>query len=266
MIRAVNNTILVRPDYSVQRRMSHLASDGETIETKQFGTVKVGRTVTYTNTPGENRMAWGTVESVGPGAAWMQGKYRLDRTLRAGDVIGFDCSQYQNWRDGDSELMVLTVDAALCRFNPDMAAPEALGVYIGTVPDEAAARRFVLGKAGQSAGFVLTNDTAKGEIRISDNPHSKIRFSAERVTSVGGGGMTIGEAGQQALGDTRAYATTSVDGKAVSIRTRVPIEIKPDPEAVGMLAVFNNTMSVDCLVQGVRWRFTNYDRVRCLAG
>jgi co-chaperonin GroES (HSP10) len=267
MIRATNNTILGVPNYEVQRRMSHLASAGaEEIHTKQFGVVRVGRTSTYENKPGQNKMAWGSVVSVGPGAAWMNGKYRLDRILKPGDVIGFDTSQYTDWKDGDTRLMMLPVDAALCLFNPGMAAPQALGVYFASVPDEAAARRFVLGKAGQGAGFILTNDTAKGEIRVTDNPHSKVRFSAERVTSVGAGGMSIGDAGQQALGDTRAYTTISVDGGIKKIRVREPIEIIPEPEAVGMMAVFNNTMSVDCLVQGTRYRFSCWDRVRCLAG
>lgn len=265
MIRATNNSIICRPNYEVQRRMSRFGCDGETIETKEFGAVKVGSTVTYTNKPGENKMAWGSVLSVGPGAAWMKDRYRLDRILRPGDVIGFDASQYVNWQDDGENLMMLPVDAALCRFNPGSELPEPLGVYIMTVPDEDATRRFVLGKRGQDAGFVLTNDTKKGEIRITDNAHSKVRYSAERVVAVGGGGMSIGEGGQQAIGDTRAYTTVSVDGGVKRIRVREPIEIVPDPAAVGMVAVFLNTMSVDTPINGVRVRFTNFDRVKCLA-
>lgn len=264
-LRATNNTIIGRPCFEVQRRLSRFGCDGETIETKEFGTVKVGSTVTYENKPGQNKMAWCSVLSVGPGAAWMKDRYRLDRILRPGDVIGFDASQFTNWQDDGENLMMLPVDAALCRFNPGSELPEPLGIYIMTVPDEDATRRFVLGKRGQAAGFILTNDTAKGEIRITDNVHSKVRYSAERVVAVGGGGMSIGEGGQQALGDTRAYTTVSADGGIKRIRTREPIEVIPEPSAVGMVAVFSNTMSVDCYVNGVRCRFTNWDRVKGLA-
>jgi hypothetical protein len=245
--------------------MSSLASAGETIETKEFGTVKVGSTVTYTNRPGENRFAWGTVRDVGPGAAWMKDRYRLDRILRAGDVIGFDQSQYVDWHDNDERLMILPVDAALCRLNPGDAAPTPLGVYFMSVPDDDATRRFTLGKKAMAAGFILTNDRAKGEITVTDNPNSKVRYSAERVVAVGGGGMSIGDAGQQALGDTRAYCTTTADGKIVRVRVKSPIEVIPDPYAVGKLAVFGNTMSVDAWVNGTRFKFTNWDRVRALA-
>src|SRR5688572_20629918 len=172
-LRATNNTVFCRPDFAVQKRLSRWASDGEEIATEHFGTVKVGSTVTYSNVPGTNKMAWGEVQSVGPGAAWMRGKYPLDRILRPGDVIGFDAAQYQNWRDGDEKLMILPVDAALCRFNPDDEAPQPLGIYFASVPDEASTRRFTLGKKAQAAGFILTNDVRAGEIRITDNPHSK---------------------------------------------------------------------------------------------
>jgi hypothetical protein len=264
-LRATNNSIICRPNYEVQRRMSPMASDGEEIKTEHFGTVKFGRTVEYTNTPGANKMAWGSVIDVGKGAAWMKDRYCLDRILRKGDVIGFDASQYTNWRDGDESLMMLPVDAALCCFNPGDEMPQALGVYIMTVPDEGATRRFVLGKASQERGFVLTNDTKRGEIRISDNPHSKIRYSAERVVSVGSGGMSIGEGGQQALGDTRAYSTIAINGEIKRIRTREPVEIVPDAEAVGLTAVFSNVMSSDAWIKGQRCRFTSWDRVKALA-
>jgi hypothetical protein len=35
--------------------------------------------------------------------------------------------------------------------------------------------------------------------------------------------------------------------------------------AVGGIAVFGNTMSSDCSIHGVRYRFTNWDRVRAWA-
>lgn len=264
-LKAKNNSVLCVPNYEVQERLSRFASNGGEVNTKEFGVVKFGRTVEYTNVAGQNRMAFGTVQSVGRGAAWMKDKYRLDRILREGDVIGFDASQYTNWDEHGSPLMMLPVDAVLCRFNPGQAHPEAIGVYIMTKPDEEAARRFVLGKKTAESGFVLTNDAKKGEIRISDNPHSKIRYSAERVVSVGGGGMSIGEAGQQALGDTRAYMSVSVDGGIKRIRAKEPIEIVPDPECVGHVAVFLNTMSTDCYVNETRFRFTNFDRVKALA-
>lgn len=264
-IRATNNTIVGTPCFEVQRRLSRLGCDGEAIETKEFGTVRVGSTVTYTNVPGTNKMAWLTVSSVGPGAAWMAGKYRLDRWLKAGDVIGFDASQYVDVSRDGAQLMLLPVDAALCRFNPSDEMPVPLGVYFMSVPDEAAARRFAMGKKLQATGFVLTNDARAGEIRITDNPNSKVRYSVERVVGVGGGGMTLGQGGQQALGDTRAYCTVTADGKVVRIRTREPVEIVPEPEAVGMVAVFGNAMSVSVNVHGARVSFTNWDRVRILA-
>src|ERR1044071_3521381 len=232
MLRATNNSIIGAPNYEVQRRMSRWASDGEEIATKEFGTVKFGRTAEYTNRPGENKMAWCTVQSVGPGAAWMKDRSRIDPIIRRGDVIGFDASQYVNWQDGGCNLMMLPVDAALCRFNVTDEVPVPLGVYFTSVEDADAGRRFTLGKASQERGFILTNDRAKGEIRIADNPHSRIRYSAERIVAVGAGGMTIGEAGQQALGDTRAYTTISVDGGIKRIRTKEPVEIVPEPSAV----------------------------------
>lgn len=266
-LKAKNNTILCTPNYEVQKRMSILGCDGEVIETKEFGKVEVGRTVTYENKPGQNRIAWGTVQSVGPGGAWMKDKYRLDRFLREGDVIGFDTSQYVNWNDHDNEgaLMMLPVDAALCRFNPNDEKPVALGIYFMSTADEEATRRFVLGKKMQDLGFVLTSNQKSGEITITDNPNSKVKYSAERIVSVGGGGMTIGEGGQGALGDTRAYTSISVDGGIKRIRVKEPLEIVPDPEAIGAVAIFINTMSSDCSVKGVRYRFTNWDRVKALA-
>lgn len=266
-LKAKNNTILCTPNYEVQKRMSILGCDGEVIETKEFGKVEVGRTVTYENKPGQNRIAWGTVQSVGPGGAWMHGRYRLDRFLREGDVIGFDTSQYVNWNDHDNEgsLMMLPVDAALCRFNPSDEKPVALGIYFMSTADEEATRRFVLGKKMKEMGFVLTSNQKSGEITITDNPNSKVKYSAERIVSVGGGGMTIGEGGQGALGDTRAYTSISVDGGIKRIRVKEPLEIVPDPEAIGAVAIFINTMSSDCSVKGVRYRFTNWDRVKALA-
>jgi len=262
---AKNNSILCTPNYEVQKRMSPMGCDGEEIHTKEFGTVKVGRTVEYKNSPGQNKMAWGTVRSVGRGGAWMKDKYRLDLILKPGDVIGFDASQYVNWKDyDDSPLMMLPVDAALCVFNPGDERPRPLGVYFMSVQDEAAVR-FTLGKKAQQAGFILTNDAKNGEIRISDNPNSKVRYSAERIVDVGAGGMSIGEGGQQALGDTRAYTTVSADGGIVRIRTKEPIEIIPEADAIGCMAVFINSMSSDCRVNGVRYCFTNWDRVKALA-
>jgi hypothetical protein len=263
-LRATNNSVYCIPNYEVQRRMSHLASVGtEEIHTKEFGTVKVGKTVEYTNKPSDNRIVWGTVQSVGPGAAWMKGKYRLDRILNPGDVIGFDSGQWVPIDLDGQDGMQLPVDAVLCRFNSGEERPKPLGVYFMSVQDDAASR-FVLGKKLQAAGFILTNDQKSGEIRISDNQASKVKQSAERVVDVGGGGMSIGEGGQQALGDTRAYTTVSVDGGIKRIRVREPVEIIPEPEAIGMMALFINTMSCDCRVNGTRFRFTNWDRVKVL--
>lgn len=264
-LRAINNSVLCAPNYEVQKRMSILGCDGEEIETKQFGKVSVGRTVTYENKPGQNKIAWGTVVSVGRGGAWMKDKYRLDRILREGDVIGFDTSQYVNWRDHDQNLMMLPVDAVLCRFNPGAERPEAMGVYFMSTADEEATKRFVLGKKMQDAGFILTSNQKSGEITVTDNPASKVKYSAERIVSVGAGGMTIGEGGQQALGDTRAYTSISVDGGIKRIRVKEPIEIIPEPEAIGAFAIFINTMSSDCSVKGARYRFTNWDRIKSLA-
>ncbi len=266
-LKAKNNTILCTPNYEVQKRMSILGCDGEVIETKEFGKVEVGRTVTYENKPGQNKIAWGTVQSVGPGGAWMKDKYRLDRILRTGDVIGFDTSQYVNWNDHDNEgaLMMLPLDAVLCRFNPSDTQPIAIGIYFMSTADEEATRRFVLGKKMKEMGFVLTSNQKSGEITITDNPNSKVKYSAERIVSVGGGGMTIGEGGQGALGDTRAYTSVSVDGKIIRIRVKEPIEIVPEKDSVGGIAIFTNLMSSDCSVKGVRYRFTNWDRVKALA-
>ena len=262
MIRAQNNTILLRPHYKVLNRLTKFASTGEEIDTPQFGRVRVGHTVEYKNAVPGNNLAWGIVESVGRGASWMKDKYRLDRVLGRGDIIGFDACQFSNVRVDGEDMMLIPVDAALCRFNPDMERPQPLGVYFMSVEAPEAAHRMVYNQKEKS--FVLTANQAAGEFKISDAPGSKVKMTLERIVGVGGGGMSIGDAGPQALGDNRAYTRETVDGKQVNIKCKEPVEVRPDPETVGMLAMFMTTMSVDMRFDEKRYRFSNWDRIRAI--
>jgi hypothetical protein len=261
-IRAENNTILLRPHYEVLKRLTKFASTGEDIDTPQFGRVRVGHTVEYKNAVPGNNLAWGEVVSVGRGASWMKDKYRLDRILRAGDIIGFDACQFSTVRVDGEDMMLVPVDAALCRFNPDFAQPQPLGVYFMSVEAPEASHRMVYNQKERS--FVLTANQAAGEFKISDAPGSKVKMTLERIVSVGGGGMSIGDAGPQALGDNRAYTRETIDGKQVSIKCKEPVEIRPDPECAGMLAMFMTTMSVDMRFDEKRYRFSNWDRIRAI--
>lgn len=234
-IQAKNNTVVMRPNFEALRRLSQFALQDETIETKEFGAVKVGAPK-YDNSKGGNRIAWGEVQSVGPGPAWMQGKYRLDRVLQRGDVIGYDLAQ--QCAAGDSHL--IPVNAALCRFNPGMAIPEPLGPYILTVEEAGAAERLVFTDALTRRGLTLPRNDVSGTIKVSDSPTSKVKQTVERILAVGTGGWTLSE------------------------KFKEVVYVKPDTESIGRLALFMYVMSVDCYIGPLRHRFTNWDKVRGL--
>lgn len=271
MIRARNNTIVVEPTYEPKRRLSPLASTGETIDSPLFGKVKVHGSQDYVNTSPGNNIAWGTVLSVGPGAAWMAGKYDMSRDLHVGDVIGFDVQHEVALPHEGRSVFFLPVDAALCRFNPSDPLPVPLGVYILTVEDAEAARRFVF--KGKSK-LVMPRNASAGTVKVSDSPWSNVRFTIERVLAVGKGGMSHSEirtevsvheeVREQVRVDGETMGTKVISSKVIEKR-QTPVFILPDPETIGQLAVFLYTMSVDVQIQGVRHRFTNWDRVRAAA-
>src|SRR5262245_50802196 len=136
-IRAKNNTVLVRPVYEPWQRLSPLASIGEEIHTKEFGTVKTHGSQAYVNTKPGNNLAWGEVLDVGTGAAWMRQHWRAGKPthqdmIRPGDIIGFDqCQEVSLLFQGEDRFFI-PCDAALCRFNPADVIPVPLQHYIMT--------------------------------------------------------------------------------------------------------------------------------------
>lgn len=283
-LRAMNNTVLLRPVYEPWKRLSPLASTGETIETEQFGTVKTHGSQDYVNTKAGNHLAWGEVLSVGGGAAWMrsewrEGKPRHDELIRPGDIIGFDQCQEVSLTFQGQETFFIPVDAALCRFNPGDPIPVPLLHYIMTREEEDAGRRITLSSA--AVKLHLPRTQASGTIKVSDAPQSQVKFTVERVVAVGSGGvgheeirtersvhleerLVIGAPGGDATLRLKAMGISAFVQSKVIEKQQRPTWIQPDPDAVGRLAFFLFTMSVDVNVGGVRHRFTNWQRVRSL--
>jgi hypothetical protein len=283
-LRAKNNTILVRPVYDPWKRLSPLASTGEDIETKEFGTVKTFGSHAYVNTKPGNHLAWGEVLDVGTGAAWMRehwkpGKPTHQDLIKKGDVIGFDqCQEVSLLFQGENTFFI-PCDAALCRFNASDPIPVPLQHYILTREDEEAGRRFTFSSAAQK--FHLPRTQASGSIKVSDSPHSQVKFTVERVISVGSGGMGHDEIRTEHSMHLEERLVASMPGGEISLRLKAmgvsafiqskvvekrqtPVWIEPDPESKGHLALFLHTMSVDVNIGGVRHRLTNWQRVRSL--
>lgn len=269
-LRAKNNTILLRPVFEPWKRLSPLASIGEEIDTAEFGRVKTHGSQDYVNTRPGNHLAWGEVLSMGKGAAWRQqwpaGKPRLEDVLREGDIIGFDQCQEVSLRFQGAETFFIPTDAALCRFNPGMALPEPLQHYVLTREEEGAGQRITFTDAARK--YHLPRTQASGALRVSDSPTSQVRFTVERVVSVGPGGMGHSEIRTER--SVHREERVFEDGRSRVVEAKViekrqePVWIEPDPESVGQLALFLYTMSVDVHVGGVRHRLTNWDRVRSL--
>jgi hypothetical protein len=270
-ITAKNNTVLVKPNYEVLRRLSTFHADGEVINHPIFGAVKMHASQDYVNTSPGNNIAWGTVMSVGAGAAWMAGKATLDQQLQPGDVIGFDVQHEVSTPFEGEKVFFLPVDQALCRFNPGDALPVPLGVYMLTVEEPGAAERVTF--RDRKAGIVLPRNVATGALKVSDSPHSQIRFTVERVLSVGPGGMGHSEIRTEVSLHEEVREQVRVSGETMGSRVisskviekrQTPVWIQPEATAVGQLALFLFTMSVDIMIRGVRHRITNWDRVRAL--
>jgi hypothetical protein len=121
---------------------------------------------------------------------------------------------------------------------------------------------------------VLPRSIDNGELKVSDSAHSKVKMTVERVLDVGEGGMGHSEIREERSvhEEVRELIKDKADNVMGSrvISTRIvekvqkPVFIKPNPEAVGMLCLFMHTMSVDLQIDGVRHRFSNWDRVRML--
>lgn len=283
-LRAKNNTLLLEPVYEPWARLSPLASIGEEIDTKEFGKVKTYGSQAYVNTKPGNHLGWGRVQSVGEGAAWMRDRWPHDRPghhamIREGDVIGFDqCQEVSLLFQGESAFF-LPLDAALCRFNAQDPVPVPLQHYILTREEEDAGRRFTF--SSQAQRFHLPRTQASGSLRVSDSPHSQVKFTVERVVSVGTGGMGHDEirtersvhleerlvagapGGDESLRLKQMGISAFVQSKVIEKRQE-PVWIEPDPDAVGRLALFLHTMSVDVNIHGIRHRLTNWQRVRSL--
>jgi co-chaperonin GroES (HSP10) len=238
-IRAVNNTIIVRPNYEVLRRLSNIAlAEDQTIETKEFGTVKVGGK-TYDNQDHNKEMAWGEVVSIGRGAAWMRDEYRLDKVLKPGDIIGFESCQQVSTKFQGEEVYFLPLNAALCRFNPQDERPKPLGVYVLTVEEPGAGERFTF--MAKNRGFELPKTQLGSVIKVCDAPHSQVKYCVQRLVDVGDGGMALSE----------------------KFKECVPIH--PERAAIGGLALFLHTLSVKMRFQEQSYLFTSWERVRAVA-
>lgn len=270
-LRALNNTVLLRPVYDPWQRLSPLASIGEEIHTKEFGTVKTHGSQAYVNTKPGNHLAWGEVLSVGQGAAWMRenwrdGKPRHQELIQPGDIIGFDQCQEVSLPIQGQDTFFLPCDQALCRFNPSDTIPVPLQHYILTREEEDAGRRFLFTSAAQK--FHLPRTQASGTLKVSDSPHSQVKFAVERVVAIGTGGMGHDEIRTERSVHREqrmmAEGRTAVLESKVIEKVQTPIWIEPEPEALGRLALFLFTMSVDVSVNGVRHRLTNWQRVRSL--
>lgn len=268
-ITAKNNTILLKPNYEVLKRLSQFHSDGETIEHPVFGPVKMHASQDYVNTAPGNNIAWGTVMSVGPGAAWMAGKATLDKQLRPGDIVGFDAQHQVSTPFEGEKVFFLPVDQALCRFNPDDPLPVPLGIYILTVEEPGAAERITF--SSRARQFALPRNTSGGSLKVSDSPHSNVKFTVERVLDVGPGGMGHDEIRTELSVHEEVREHVRVNGETMGSRVisskviekrQTPVWILPDVEAIGQLALFLYTMSVDVMIRGVRHRLTNWARVR----
>jgi hypothetical protein len=283
-LRAKNNTILVKPVYEPWKRLSPLASTGEEIDTAQFGKVKTHGSQDYVNTKAGNHLAWGEVQSVGAGPAWMRDGWRKgcprhDEAILPGDIIGFDqCQEVSLMFQGESTFFI-PVDAALCRFNPSDPIPVPLLHYIMTREEEDAGRRITLSSAAQKLHLPRTQ--ASGTIKVSDAPQSQVKFTVERVVAIGTGGMAhdeirtersvhleerlvIGAPGGDASLRLKAMGISAFIQSKVIEKHQTPVWVQPEADAVGRLAFFLFTMSVDVNVNGARHRFTNWQRVRSL--
>lgn len=270
-LRALNNTILLRPVFEPWKRLSPLASTGEEIHTEQFGTVKTHGSQDYVNTKPGNHLAWGEVLGVGTGAAWMRehwpkGKPQHRDLIRPGDIIGFDQCQEVSLCVQGQDTFFLPCDAALCRFNAEDRIPYPLQHYILTREEEEAGRKITFTSAAQK--FHLPRTQASGALKVSDSPHSQVKFAAERVVAVGSGGMGHDEIRTERSVHLEERIVS--DGRSAVIQSKViekhqtPIWIEPEAEAVGRIALFLFTMSVDVTIGGVRHRLTNWQRVRSL--
>lgn len=268
---AKNNTILLKPVYEPWKRLSPLASTGEEIHTEQFGTVKTHGSQDYVNTKAGNHLAWGQVLDVGSGAAWMRehwpaGRPRHKDFIRPGDIIGFDQCQEVSLKVQGEETFFLPCDAALCRFNPEDGQPYPLQHYILTREEEDAGRKITFTGAAQK--FHLPRSSATGSLKVSDSPHSQVKFAVERVVAIGAGGMGHDEIRTERSVHREermvAEGRTAVLQSKVIEKVQTPIWIEPEPEAVGRLALFLFTMSVEVNIHGVRHRLTNWQRVRSL--
>lgn len=268
-LRALNNTVLIRPVYEPWRRLSPLASTGEDIHTEQFGTVKTHGSQAYVNTKPGNNLAWGEVTSVGPGTAWMReqwpaGKPRHQDFLQEGDIIGFDQCQQVSMLFQGQDVYFLPCDQALCRFNPSDPVPVPLQHYVLTREEPEAGRKFTFSGAAQK--FHLPRTAATGTLKVSDAPHSQVKFTVERMVAVGPGGMGHDEIRTERSVHREerliAEGRSAVMQSKVIEKVQTPVWIQPEPDSVGGLVLFLFTMSVDVSINGVRHRLSNWQRVR----
>lgn len=257
MIRATNNTILARPRPDIHAQLCKFASQGDVIDSAIFGKVRVDNTVSYEVTSKANNFAFGELLSMGQGPSWMDPAY-LPRVV-PGSIIGFDLAQVSHAfpfpsEKGTETLYLMPMDAALCRFDVGARLPVPLGGYVLTEEDPVSLRR--LSMRDRKSKLILPDTTMSRGLKSNDRTWSRVTIAAEKVLDVGTGGYAIIE---KNLDKPIGWKPS---GEPVFERERTLLH--PDREAVGKVALFLPTMSVDLFVYGARHRFSTWDRIRTL--
>ena len=268
MIRAVNNTILARPRPDLHALLCKFASSGEEIDSAIFGKVRIDSTVSYDVTSKPNNFALAEVLSIGRGPAWMDPRYRPK--LEPGSIIGFDLAAVSHAHPFEGEtLYMMPLDAAVCRFDVGARLPCPIGGWMMTEEDPASLRRFQL--RDRKSALILPDSVMKAGIKTNDRTWSRVTIAVEKVIGVGTGGYAIADKALDRVIGWKEKSDPVRDAMGRVVRTdrwREPVFEKertlliPEPEAVGMVAVFMPVMSIDLYAYGVRHRFSPWDRVR----
>lgn len=260
MIRAVNNTILARPRPDIHAQMCRFATQGEEIDTAIFGKVRVDNTVSYDVTSTPNSFAFAEVLSMGRGPAWMDPRYLP--AIGPGSIIGLDLATVSHAHPFEGEtLYMLPVDAALCRFDVGGRLPVPLGGWILTEEDPISLRRYQF--RDRKTTLILPDTVEKRGLKTNDRTWSRVTIAVEKVLDVGTGGYcVVDKAMDRVIGWKRKPNPDGTEPVREPVFERERVLVIPEREAIGLVAAFMPTMSVDLYAYGVRHRFSTWDRVR----
>jgi hypothetical protein len=253
VIRAMNNTLLCKPRPDIHKLVCEFVSSGEEIDSAIFGKVRIDNTISYDVTSRPNQFAFGEVHSMGRGAVWMP--ERLLPHCPVGSIIGFDLAQVSHAFPHEGETLYdLPIDAALCRFDVGARLPTPLGAYMLTEEDPASLKRLTM--RDNKTKLILPDTTLAQGLKTNDRTWSRVTIAAEKVLDVGTGGMAVVEK------PIDKFVGFGLNRNP--IREKERIEVHPDRSAIGFVALFMPTMSVDLYAYGTRHRFTPWDRLRSL--